>query len=265
MNKFFYALLVVSLFSCKKDPVQQTPENPQNPQNPQNPVAGCKFQSLTEFPAVDGKNSTTTFTYNDQNRVVKLDKTQGGVTTTKTVTYNADNKIDKMTYGNGAYEQFRYTDGRLSEWEAIGEGGTKVKKYTYTYTSGKLTREDRFQFNGESKNYEPAGYVTYDWDGQGNITTIKTYTADTVLQKTSTYTYYADKTNTQKQLAPQLELFFLDWVSDVTAFINSNNLLQTVSSTSRTLNYATNNKGFVTTVKGNNNDNYFTFSYSSCN
>jgi hypothetical protein len=264
MNKLFCVLLLASFIGCQKNPVEPTPtpEPPVVTPGPTPfPTPACRLQSIQEFPAIDKKNVTTTFSFDDNNRIIKLDRAENNQTISKTISYNAEGKVEKMTYTSGAYDQYKYTDGLLKEWETINENGTKVKKSTYTYTNGKLTREDRFLFNTD---YVLNNYVTFEWDSQGNISTIKEYAADETLVKTSNYEYYTDKVNKQKELAPQLDLF-LDYVSDVTAFINSNNLLKGVPNVSRTVVYETNSKGFITTVKGSNNDNYFLFTYTGCN
>lgn len=264
MKRIVYAFLMLSLFSCQK-------ENPGAEETPvivepaPVPPAVCKVASIREYPAVEGNNIVRTFTYDAANRVIKMDIQNGtSALVTKTITYNSNNKIEKITYNNGTYEQFVYTNGIVTGFEAFDAAGKPTKKNTFKYDGSKMIRESRYNYDATASAYVLKDYLVYDWDANGNIATVKTYSATDVVKATDVYAYHTDKLNQQQTITPQLELLFMNWSNDITAFINSKNLLKQVTSKSRNLDYQINGSGWVTAIKTEGKD-LFTFTYGCSN
>src|SRR5688500_11637079 len=114
MKPVLYAMLMLSLLACQKEN-PATEETPVVVEPAPLPPAVCKVATIREYPAVDGKNVVRTFTYDAANRVIKMDiQTGTSALVTKTLAYNAQNKIEKITYNDGTYEQFAYTNGTVS-------------------------------------------------------------------------------------------------------------------------------------------------------
>lgn len=264
MKHVLYSLVLFGLFGCQKENQNETPPPPPVIEPAPAPVAVCKISSVQEYPAVDGNNVLRTFTYDDKNRVTKMEIKKGTATAvTKTITYNAGSLIEGIAYDNGAAEKFTYTNGVFTGWEALAPGNVAFKKSAFTYEGSKLLREDRYNYNTTTNAYVLNDYLTFEWDGNDNIKTIKTFSADNVLKATDTYAYSAEKLNKQT-ITPQINLLFMNWSNDITAFINSKYLLTQVTSKSRNLVYETNEAGLVTTIKTDRKDNLFAFTYS-CN
>lgn len=264
MKHLLYAIMLIGLFACQKE---NRGEEQQPPAPEPAPVpAVCKVNTIREYPAVDGNSILRTFTYDDKNRVTKLHlQYDNNVAVTKNISYNAEGKIDNISYSSGASETFAYTNGVLTGWEAFEAAGNPAKKTTFTYNGGKLVREDRFVYNTTAGTYQANEYVVFEWNGNGNITAIKTFGANDVLKASDTYAYDAQKLNKQQTITPQMDLMFMNWSNDITAFINSKHLLNNVISKKRKLVYETNDSGFITAIKSDRNDNFFTFAYACSN
>ena len=260
MKRFLYACLMLTLFACQKENKIDviTVEN--------GPVYKvCKVASIQEFPAADGKNVQRTFTYDADNRVVKVDiQTGTDAVLTKTIAYNSDNKIEKISYSNGNYELFTYAGGVVSSWEVFNDNTRPLSKSVLTYDNSKLVREDKFEYNRNTKTHDLKSYLVYEWDAAGNITSVKNYKATNELRSTDTYSYYSEYVNKQQTITPQLELLFLNWSNDITAFLYSKNLLRSIEKKKRDVIYTLNASGWVTEINSDKKDNLFTFTYG-CN
>ena len=266
MKHLLFAALLVSLFSCQKENRNEE-EKPPVIETPPPPPAAivCKVSSVREYPAVAGNSMVRNFTYDDKARVVKVEVQAGTATVTRNINYNTDGKIDNISNSNGFTEKFTYTGGALTTWEAFDAAGKPLKKSTFSYEGSKLQREDRHVYNATAAAYELADYMTFEWDANGNITAIKTYGADNVLKVTDAYTYDTTKENKQQTITPQMNLMFMNWGNDITAFINSKHLLNDVLSKKRKLVYQTNEAGLITTVKNDKGENLFDFTYGCSN
>ena len=268
MKQLVLALTLVSLFSCQKENRNEEEKPPVVEPAPVPPPAAavCKVGSVREYPAVEGNSIVRTFTYDDKNRVVKMDVQQGSsAAITKTINYNNDGKIDNISSSNGQAEKFSYTNGLLSGWEALDAEGKPLKKSAFSYEGGKLQREDRYQYNATAGAYEMADYLVFTWNADGNIAAAKTYDTGNVLKATDTYAYDTGKENKQQTITPQMNLMFMNWSNDITAFINSKHLLTEVTSKKRKLVYQTNEGGFITSIKSERGENLFAFTYSCGN
>lgn len=267
MKQVLYAFFMLTLFACQK-------ENPAPPPAPvippvvepaPVPPSICKVASIREYPAVEGNNILRTFTYDAANRVIKMDIQNGtSALVTKTIAYNSNNKIEKITYNNGTYELFMYNNDVVSGFEVFDASANPVKKNTLTYEGGKLLRENRYDYNTTTNAYVLKDYLVYAWDANGNIATVKTYSAADVVKATDVYAYHTDKLNKQQTITPQLELLFMNWSNDITAFINSKNLLKQVTSKSRNLEYQIDGSGWVNSIKSEGKD-LFAFTYGCSN
>ena len=266
MKHLLYIFVLLSLFSCQKENRNEEEKPPVVETPPPPPAAGavCKVSTVREYPAIEGNNIVRTFTYDDKNRVVKVDVQSGTTTVTRTINYNTDGRIGNISNSNGFTEKFTYTGTVLTTWEAVDAAGKPVKKSTFTYEGSQLQREDRHVYNATASAYQLADYMTFEWDANGNITAIKTFGADNVLKATDTYTYDTTKENKQQTITPQMNLMFMNWSNDITAFINSKHLLSGVVSKKRTMVYQTNEAGLITHVKNNKGEDLFAFTYG-CN
>ena len=261
---FVCALVSLSLFSCQKEN-RNDEEVPPVVEPAPKPIV-CKVATVREYPAVDGADILRTFTYDDKNRVIKMDIQAGSSTAvSKTINYNADGKIDNISNSNGAIEKFAYTTGALTAWEISATDGKPFKKSTFAYEGAKLQREDRYQYNATTSTYQLTGYMIYEWNSNGNITAIKTYGADNVLKTTDAYAYDTARENKQQTITPQMNLMFMNWSNDITAFINSKHLLSEITSKKRKLVYQTNEGGFITSIKNDKQENLFAFTYGCGN
>ena len=260
MKRFLSAFLMLALFACQKEkPKEETaPEVPPN--------AVCKVASIQEHPAVDGKSVLRTFTYDAANRVIKMDiKNGSNPLVTKNISYNGDGKIEKITYNNGDYEMFTYTNGVVSGWETFNAAGLALKKSALIYENGRMVRENIYQYNTATAAHELKNYLVYEWEGAGNIANVKRFSTADGIVGTDTYSYNTDKLNKQQTITPQLELLFLNWSNDITAFIYSKNLLKSVTSKKRNLVYEMNGAGWVTSIKTDKKDKLFDFTYGCSN
>jgi len=261
-----FGLALLSLVSCQKENRNEEEKPPvvTPPPPPTKPLI-CKVNSVQEYPVVDGKNILRTFTYDDNNRVVKMDVKSGNTTVTRTISYNTDGKVATISNSNGITEKFTYTSGALTTWEAFDVESKPLQRSTFTYQGSQLQREDRFVYNATANAYELSDYMTFDWDANGNIAAIKTYGANDVLKTTDTYGYDTSKENKQQTITPQMNLMFMNWSNDITAFINSKHLLNDVSSKKRKLVYQTNEGGLITNIKNDKSETLFAFTYTCSN
>lgn len=195
----FFAVIVIFLLvfsSCSKD---ETPEI-------QPEVQTKTHQNLLLKTTDSDDGLIDTYTYDSNNRVVNY-KRNGSINNparNENFTYNADGTLHKIVDAdNGAPITEFFYDANKKITTKVGRNGLDILKYTYI---GNVITED-YRFTTTNEGWRQV----YTYDGNGNITEIKSYsnTSEANPEGTSSvviYYTYDDKNRATSSL-PDAYLF----------------------------------------------------------
>lgn len=156
----------------------------------------------------------TAFTYNSTGKVAKETRfdtgstvtgwanlTYSGTTLTKKEHYNADGSkaeteeyltTRKNIYFSAGtlygYDSLIYLGAELSQTIFFKADGTEQYRYSYTYTSGKLTRKT---YSSTVNAVLNGGYATYEYNGKGRLAYERSYSPSGRLTGWNEYRYDA--------------------------------------------------------------------------
>jgi hypothetical protein len=183
LSCFFYFFVLISLCSCSKNH-DAGPGSPSDDST----TAGTQLYRIFQGVSSDINEDTVWLVnYNDSGRISSLFDSSHN--RTMTPSYNDKGQLELVmeTYNHGAGFQYN-SDGALTDVYT-------TNYYHFDYTDGIVSRKTMYNEAGNSV-YRYFDYTVTD----GNITTIKEYSASAVLLSTSTLTY-TDESNLFKDIS----------------------------------------------------------------
>ncbi len=209
------ALVISSCFKEKSIDTGATPDDPLDLSDTLSPVNPADTCNLVKFIQGEGIGDDTIFVlhYNNQDRLIKIVNSSDNSTNVDSFlyTYNSAGLVSRIQYESlGPMDTYySYSGNKLikRKVEDLTRPGDSLV-YTYEYGSGnKPIRRNFYYYNGSSP--VPGGFVgynEYEYDANGNITTINNFGGGFEQYKKAMFTYLSRK-NSFKPMSHISEAF----------------------------------------------------------
>jgi len=195
-----FALILLGITACKKDPMDPTVPVSQ-PQQPNHLPANALLKQFKR-----AENDHYTLTYNTQNKPLQLrnqwQSVQGDPTQIRTLVYDfqydAKQRLSQVNQTSGWVTKYSYHGNLIHNAKDYYPGGAVANETVYIYANNRIVQENYFVSNplGEP----PSVYKrVLGYDDKGNLNKEETYEQDENLVfkliQTIVYSDFDDKVN----------------------------------------------------------------------